>query len=217
MQRAMAEVRKFLFETEFEVDRKRGKSVGVVDDVITRQDLAAAQAQGFEAGRLAGRSEADGERARLEAEALGHIARQVGLMVQQRTQAVAAMRRESVALALAIARKLAGRLLATQPLAEIEGLVEECLQRMLGEARIVVRIRTELLDPLQARLDALARKMGFAGQIILFAEDDLAAGDCRVEWADGGAIRSAAALGAEIDELLGRVLAGPAKAETDAD
>lgn len=210
MQRAMAEVRKFLFETEFEVDRKHGKSVGVVDDLISRQDVAAAQAQGFEAGRQAGHSEAEGDRAQLEAEALGLIARQVGALAQQRAAALAAMRKESITLALAIARKLAGRLLASQPLAEIEALVEECLQRMLGEARIVVRIRTELLDALQAKIDTLARKVGFAGQIILFAEDDLAPSDCRVEWADGGAIRSAATLDAEIDELLGRILAGPA-------
>jgi len=207
---AMAEVRKFLFDTEFEIDRKHGKHAGGVDDVVTRQHLAAAHAEGFEAGRQAGRREAVDDRARIENEALGQIARQVTALVQQRNAAQASLRSENVKLAVAIARKLSARLLAGQPLAEIEGLVEECLQRLLGEARIVVRISPDLLDPLQGRLDRLAQKMGFAGQIILFAEDELAPGDCRVEWADGGAIRTAASLESEIDALLSRALGGPA-------
>lgn len=209
MQRAMAEVRKFLFETEFEVDRKHGKNVGVVDNVVTRQDLAAARAEGFEAGREAGKAEAAAERARFEAEVLAMIGQQIASLVQQRSSALATMRKEGVALAVSIARRLAGRLLAAHPLSEVEALVEDCLQRLMGEARIVVRIRTDLLDAMQTKLDGLTRKLGFAGQIILFAEDDLAAGDCRVEWADGGAIRTATSLEAEIDGLLDRLLDGP--------
>ena len=205
----MAEVRKFLFETEFEVDRKHGRNVGVVDNLVTRQDIEVARNDGFAAGREAGRAETEAERAQLEIEVLGAIGRQVAALVQQRTATLGAMRKEGVMLAVSIARKLAGRLLAAQPLGEIEALIEECLQRLMGEARIVVRIRTELLDSMQAKVDKLAPKLGFAGHVILFGEDDLAPGDCRVEWADGGAIRTAASLEAEIDELLGRLLGGP--------
>ena len=209
----MVEVRKFLFETEFEVDRKHGKNVGLVDTFVTRQDLEAARNEGFAAGREAGRAEAEAERVQRETEILGMIGRQVASLVQQRTATLGAMRKEGVMLAVSIARKLAGRLLAAQPLGEVEALVEDCLQRLMGEARIVVRIRTEQLDSMQAKLDKLAHKLGFAGQIILFGEDDLASGDCRVEWADGGAIRTAASLEAEIDELLGRLLGGPSMPE----
>lgn len=202
----MAEVRKFLFDTEFEVDRWRGNGIGAVDEPVTRQHLAAARREGFEAGRQAGRAEAEAERARLETESLARIAREVAGLRERHAAGMAELRRENLALSLSIGRKLAGHLMAAQPLAEIEGLVDECLRRLLGEARIVVRIHGSLLDALQARVDGLARRAGFAGQIILLAEDELAPGDCRVEWADGGATRSFAALDGEIDGLVSRAL-----------
>lgn len=212
----MTEPRKFLFDQVFEVDRWQTKGVGVADELLTRQHLADARAEGFEAGRLTGRNEAEAEQARLVADSLGRISREIVQLNERRTASFAVLRHEALALGVSIARKLAPRLLASRPLAEIEGLVEECLNRLMGEPRIVVRIHSSLLDVLQERIDATARRQGFAGQIILFGEDELAPTDCRVEWADGGAIRNATQLEGEIDELIGRLLA-PATTSPAAD
>jgi len=199
----MASHRKFLFDKEFDPAGLGGRPV---EEAPTRQDVELARQQGYEEGRAAGRSEAEAEQAKLEAEALARIAREVGAFVQHHAASLEQLRNENLALALSIGRKLARRLMATQPLAEVEELVEGSLQRLLGEARIVIRLHHGLLDAMQARVDALARRTGFDGQVILLGEDDIAPGDCRVEWADGGATRSAAAIESEIDALFERVL-----------
>jgi flagellar assembly protein FliH len=207
----MAQHRKFLFETEFEAAREgRGKG----EEIPTHQHVEQARQQGYEEGRSAGRNEAEAERARLETDALARIAREVGTIAQRNAAGFEQLRQENMALALSIGRKLANRLMATQPLAEIEAVVEESLRRLMGEARIVIRLHESLLDAMQARVDAMIRSTGFAGQVILLAEDDIPPGDCRVEWADGGMTRAAATIESEIDSLIARALgADPTEGE----
>ena len=42
---------------------------------------------------------------------------------------------------------------------------------------------------------------------MILAEPDIAPGDCRIEWADGGVVLERAAIEATISELVGRYLA----------
>ena len=44
------------------------------------------------------------------------------------------------------------------------------------------------------------------GQPIVIAAE-IATGDCRIEWADGGVVLERAAIDAKIDELVGRYIA----------
>ena len=50
---------------------------------------------------------------------------------------------------------------------------------------------------------------------MVLAEPDIAPGDCRIEWADGGVKRDRAAIEAAIDEAVARYVA--ARREADAD
>ncbi len=43
---------------------------------------------------------------------------------------------------------------------------------------------------------------GFEGRLVILAEPEIALGDCRVEWADGGVIRDRAAIEAAIDDAV---------------
>ena len=42
---------------------------------------------------------------------------------------------------------------------------------------------------------------------MILAEPDIATGDCRIEWADGGVVLERAAIEAKINELVGRYMA----------
>ena len=53
----------------------------------------------------------------------------------------------------------------------------------------MLRVNDALFDALQRRLAAIAQANGYAGKIVLLADDALAPGDGRIEWADGGAER----------------------------
>ena len=50
---------------------------------------------------------------------------------------------------------------------------------------------------------------------MILAEPDIATGDCRIEWADGGVVLERAAIEAKIDELVGRYIASRDQAGTD--
>ncbi|HXW28667.1 MAG TPA: flagellar assembly protein FliH, partial [Xanthobacteraceae bacterium] len=54
--------------------------------------------------------------------------------------------------------------------------------------------------------EALVRTHGFEGRLVVLAEPEIAAGDCRVEWADGGMVRDRAAVERSIDDAVNRYL-----------
>jgi flagellar assembly protein FliH len=57
------------------------------------------------------------------------------------------------------------------------------------------------------RLEEIARARGFEGRLIVMGEADVASGDCRIEWADGGLVRDRAATEQAIADAVGRYVA----------
>jgi len=136
--------------------------------------------------------------------AAGHL----DALAQSHRQAAEEMIAEGLKVAVGIARKVVPELAQRNAMNEIEALVTDCLRHLAEEPRVVVRVHDQFLDGLQGRIDELAQLSAFPGSIVLIADDGLAAGDCRVEWADGGAERDGGRLWKEIDAAIGRSLAG---------
>lgn len=205
--------KKFLFDEEF---ASRAGGDLQIHDVPTRDDIRRAGEEGYAAGHAAGRAEADAEIARDQAQALEAFSREFSTMKIAHESAFGSYAQEATRLAVAIGRKLAASLIEAQPLSEIEAMVDACLRQIMGEARVVVRVHESVLDGIQASLEPLTQKLGFDGHVILLAEEGLAPGDCRVEWADGGAERDVAALSAEIDQAIERLVSNSGEAGADA-
>jgi flagellar assembly protein FliH len=64
-----------------------------------------------------------------------------------------------------------------------------------------------MYDQAHERIERLARQNGYEGRLIIMAEPDVAHGDCRIEWADGGVVLERAAIETKISELVGRYVA----------
>jgi flagellar assembly protein FliH len=92
------------------------------------------------------------------------------------------------------------------PLLEIEALLSDCLREAFDEPRLVLRVADSLFEPLQQRLAAITGAAGFAGKVVLLADEALGPGDARVEWAEGGAERDQRRLMHDIDGALARAL-----------
>jgi flagellar assembly protein FliH len=114
---------------------------------------------------------------------------------------------EAVEVAVAVGRKLAPALIAQQPLAEIAALAGDCFRQIVAAPHVVVRVNDALYAAARDRLEELLRSSGFEGRLVVLAEPDIAAGDCRIEWADGGVIRDRAATEAAIAEAVNRYIA----------
>ncbi len=117
------------------------------------------------------------------------------------------METEAVDVAIAVARKLCGELVATEPLGEIVGLIKDCFAQLVATPHLVVRINEQLYEGARERFERLAKQSGFEGRLVILAEPEIATGDCRIEWADGGVVLERAAIDAKINELVGRYMA----------
>ena len=93
------------------------------------------------------------------------------------------------------------------PLPEIENVVVKAIEIRQDEPRIVVTVHSAHLEALKTRIDAIALEKGYAGKVILIADDNLPSTDCRVEWSDGGVERLYESLFAQIENEFTKSIA----------
>jgi flagellar assembly protein FliH len=192
-----ASPQKFVFDEEF--DRRSGSSRRQGD----QQRLEDAEQEGYARGLLEGRREAGQEAAMRLAVAMEAVAAQAAGLMTHLDAERARLEREAAALGVAFARKLAGTLVAAAPLAPLEEAAAECFRALVGTPHAVVTVPDGQIDAAKAVLDRLALERGFAGRLVVLGDPDMAAGDFRLEWADGGVARS----GRAIDILIAAAIA----------
>lgn len=207
----MAGKAKFLFDMPFDGTKPKVEHAykpKAPAPKITADELEAAKAQARAEGEAMGREAAYGQHQQAIEQALMAIEARLGQLAEARAQAEAQARAEAVSLAAAIARKLAAGLLAREPMREIEALVLRCLDDMRDEPRLVVRASEAVAQLLDQRVDQLVAQSGFGGKLMLVPDDTLPPGDCRIDWADGGAERNQAAIEKDVDLAVQRYLQG---------
>jgi len=181
------------------------------NSLVTETAMAAlieqARREGREAGLAEGERTAVARAASAEAAAAEALAMRVAAMAagldDLRKQAIA----ESVELSLSIARKLAGGLIARQPTVEIEQLVAECMATLDGVPHLVIRCEPALADAVRDIAMSKMTTSGFTGRLVVLGDPDIAIGDARIEWADGGVVRDIRKLSAEIDARIANYFA----------
>ena len=201
----MAAPAKFLFDMDFSApDRMRERAASPAE---VAQKVAAAEARAYRDGYDAAKREAKVESDRRAALALETIGVAIKGIAARYSTIESRMETEAVDVALAVARKLAGELIAREPLGEVTSLVSDCFAQLVSTPHLVVRINDSLYEAAHARIEALAKQSGFAGRLVILAEPDIQTGDCRIEWADGGVVLERSAIEAKINELVGRYIA----------
>lgn len=195
---------RFLFDTDFAAPRtlKTGPTAVPLADHETA--LAEAEASGYRRGEADGRRaarEADAARLTAAIEALGA---QLASTLAQADARTLEIEGEAVALALAFARKLAGAAVAHFPLAEIEAAAEACFTELRQAPHLVARVAPDFVEGVRGALGAAAHERGFAGRLVVLGDPEVAEGDARLEWADGGVVRDAAAVAAALERAVDR-------------
>jgi flagellar assembly protein FliH len=200
----MGAAAKFLFDVDFgPAAEVKAPAVPAVEHAAA---LAAAEARGYHAGMNAAEAQARTEAERRLALAFERVASGVEQLRASLKRVEDRFEAEAVEVALAVGRKLAADLIAREPFAEICALADQCFREMISAPHIVVRVNSELYSDAKQRLEEVARARGFEGRLVVMSEGDIAPGDCRVEWADGGLKRDRAATEAAIAEAVGRYI-----------
>jgi flagellar assembly protein FliH len=196
---------KFLFDLDFSVPDKARERAASTAEIA--EQIAAAEARGHRAGLEAGQREAKADSDRRAALALEAIGTAIRTIATGFSGIEGRMESEAVNVAVSVARKLCSELVAREPLAEVAALVSDCFRHLVSTPHLVVRINDQLYDAARERIEAIAKQSGFQGRLVILAEPDIAGGDCRIEWADGGVVLERAAIETKINELVGRYIA----------
>ena len=201
----MAAPAKFMFDTDFAAPNKARERAATEAEIA--QKVAAAEARAYRDGFDAGQREAKAESDRRAALALEEIRIAMQGIAARLGNVEGRMETEAVDVAIAVARKLCAELVAAEPLGEIIGLVKDCFAHLVATPHLVVPINDQLYEGAHERIERLAKQSGFEGRLVILAEPEIATGDCRIEWADGGVVLERAAIDAKIDELVARYMA----------
>jgi len=200
---------KFMFDMDFSAPDKAREKAATQAEIV--QQVAAAEARAHRDGFAAGQREAKAESDRRAALALEEIGVAVKNIATRFAGIETRMETEAVDVAVAVARKLCSELIASEPLAEITGLIRECFSHLVSTPHLVVRINDALYEGARERIEKLAKQSGFEGRLVILAEPTIANGDCKIEWADGGVVLERAAIDTKINELVGRYMASRGK------
>ncbi|WP_417773508.1 FliH/SctL family protein [Stappia sp.] len=207
-------VNRFLFDRTFsEIEiaaREEDDDVHVEPEIpmMTVAEHEALMAAAVETARAQGRAEAQATQAQTEEARLSQEARRLADEVSQLVEHLdtdqARLEKDAVALSFLVARRLCAHLVAREPLGEVVALISECLGPLRRAPHVVIRVREADLAALKERVDPLVSEKGFEGRLVFLGEPDIAAGDCRIEWADGGIVRDRRAIEKQVDQAAKR-------------
>jgi flagellar assembly protein FliH len=206
----MGEPAKYLFDMDFSNPSMRADAATAADFA---RKLADAEARGHRNGMAAGLAEANTESARRNAVALEQIASIMDVVASRFGDVERRMESEAVEVAIAVARKLCTALMTREPLAEAMALVADCMRHLVSTPHLVIRVNDAACEDTKASVEAIARRHGFEGRLVILAEPEIASADCRIEWADGGIVLDRTATEVKIAELVDRYMA-PRATET---
>jgi flagellar assembly protein FliH len=203
----MIATEKFTFNEDFSSGEK--PTITMVEHERRRAD---AESQAYRKGFAVGEAKAQQDAAERTAAALTVIADGMDRLHRALAGIEVRLETEAVDVAVAVARKLAPELISQEPFAEISALATDCFRHLVKTPHIVAHVSPDILETARGRLDEIAHARGFEGRLMVVADEVLAAGDCRIEWAEGGLARDAAATRAFIDEAVDRYIAARADA-----
>ena len=195
---------KFLFDLDFAAAADQRPTLSLAEHEAR---CAAREAQGYRNGVEAAQAAAQAQARQSIAATLAAIGSTLERIGRDLQALEMRLESEAVEVASAIAMKLAPELIAREPFAEIAALAADCFQHLTAKPHVVIRVSDAAYEDAKRQLEDIARGRGFEGRLVVLAEPPIAAGDCRIEWADGGVIRDRAQIEAAVAEAVARYIA----------
>lgn len=195
----MSTASKFTFATDFRSDAK-------TVNIITEAELVSARAESYQSGVAQGRAQLLAELEASTNAMVSSLTQSMQHLLVEMDQRTATIEDAAVDVAVSLARKLAGEALAGSQLSRIEAAARDCLVQARGAPHLAIRVSDDLVEQVDKLLAKLTREAGFAGRIVVLGEPDIAAGDARIEWADGGLVIDRTALDRSISDVISQAL-----------
>jgi flagellar assembly protein FliH len=192
---------KFLFDHDFAAGGDGKPSIPLAEHTAKLKEAeASAYKHGFDEATAQARADSE----QRIAAALEHIASAIGCLDNSLAAVESRLETEAVEVAVAVARKLAPDLIAREPLAEIAALATECFRHLVKTPHLAVRVNDALHATAREKLEEIVHRCGLESRLVVLGEPEIAPGDCRIEWADGGIVRDSAAVMLAINQAVAR-------------
>jgi flagellar assembly protein FliH len=188
---------KYLFDCDFRSPAGSAKTVAALQEAEAR-----GHAQGLAEGRRQGAAEANAQLAA----SMRRLAEVAGTLLAGLDAHQARLEDEALAFATALGRKLADTALAAYPLEAVMEAARASFQHLRGVPHLVVRVNDALVESVEGHVQRMARERGYEGRLVVMGEPDIAPGDGRIEWADGGIVREQARIEAAVDHAVAGAL-----------
>jgi flagellar assembly protein FliH len=172
---------------------------------FTAEEIEAARAVAFEEGRHVEVARAEKD----TAQAAERLAADAAHLVSQLEAECASLRAEACALAIAVARQIAGAALDAFGEERIERIVQESMDMLRHGPRLTIRVPTNSYNSLRPRLESAAQQSAYPGALVMREDSALPAGDVTIEWAEGLIAYDREALIARIEDIMARTLEAP--------
>lgn len=225
----MAKPKPFLFEFSFddgadearqaeEEARLRAEQEAEANrpPTFSLEEMESAKAEAFAKGRQEGMDDAMAGIDQQVARTLDAVFSRVPKVFEQHKAWTREMETDAARLGLAVIGRLAPELVRDNELPEVEAVIREAFGFLTEQPKVMIRVAKELEEPLSGKVDLMASRVGYEGQVVLVGDPELPVDDCRVSWQAGAVERSLDAVWDQIDEIVGRVLAGAPTRSRDA-
>lgn len=225
----MAKPKPFLFEFSFddgadearhaeEEARLRAEEEAEANrpPTFSLEEMESAKAEAYAKGRQEGMDDAMAGIDQQVARTLDAVFSRVPKVFEQHKAWTQEMETDAARLGLAVIGRLAPELVRDNELPEVEAVIREAFGFLTEQPKVMIRVAKELEEPLSGKVDLMASRVGYEGQVVLVGDPELPVDDCRVSWQAGAVERSLDAVWDQIDEIVGRVLAGaPTRSRDD--
>ncbi|MBM84833.1 MAG: hypothetical protein CMM47_02275 [Rhodospirillaceae bacterium] len=212
-------MQKFMFGTMFDdevIERERAEKEAQLEaERLAREDAAPtftveemeeAKQAAYQNGKQEGKAEI---LASLEQQAnlsLEQILQQVGDLLLEYKKWKAEIEHDAINLATSIMRKLAPELLRGSELPQIEHTINEAFRFLTDQPKVMIRVAADLEEQIKEKVNLMASRVGYEGQVVLVGDPELELTDCRISWHAGAVERALDETWAQIDEMIERGL-----------
>lgn len=172
----------------------------------TQEEVDEAKEASYQLGRQEGMSSAMAGIEQQVAISLEGVLSKIGELNQVHRKWTAEIQRDAVRLSATIMRKMAPELTRGTELPQIEHVINQAFQFLTEQPKVMIRVAAELEAPLRDKVQLMASRVGYEGEVVLVGDPELVATDCRVSWAAGAVERALDETWGEIDEMVERTL-----------
>ncbi len=169
---------------------------------FTKAQLEAAREEGYIAGHGAALEEAGTSREHYVADAVNLIAQGLEKLDEQQKAANVELEKIAMRMIFGIVRRMLPSFAEQYAVDNIENFVRTVLPVALGEPKILVRAHPMIAGDLETRLKGVFARASFQGTYTVITDYELQPGDCRLEWAGGGADRDEARIWRSVREAV---------------